>query len=172
MGKGRWMGRGERGEGKGKEMKTSVLPLGGSVETACALGAADGIVDLVESGQTMVFAGLKAIDTVLRSSAVLIKSKSPNRPELVDVIAKRITGVINAQKYVLCKYNIERSKLCEATKITPGKTSPTIDSLEKEGWVAVSATVESKNVANVMDELTACGAVDILVLNIINSRTW
>lgn len=56
--------------------------------------------------------------------------------------------------------------------VTPGKTSPTIDPLEKEGWVAVSATVESKNVANVMDELTACGAIDILVLNIINSRTW
>lgn len=50
-------------------------------------------------------------------------------------------------------------------------TAPTITTLEKAGWVAVSSMVESKRIAPVMDELTACGATDILVLKIENTRT-
>jgi len=116
-------------------------------------------------------AGLKAIDTVIESTAVLIKSKRPSDPQLVDLIAQRIRGIIAAQRYVLCQYNVERSKLEIATKITPGKRAPTITSLDEEGWVAVSSMVEKKAIATVMDELTAVGAQDILVLAIANSRT-
>ena len=82
------------------------------MEAACALGVADGVVDLVgsglpalvlgdnvlikstESGETMKAAGLKAIDTVVESTAVLIKSKHPSNPTLVDLITERIKGVI------------------------------------------------------------------------------
>ncbi|KAH0218582.1 hypothetical protein KCU86_g2598, partial [Aureobasidium melanogenum] len=85
--------------------------------------------------------------------------------------ATRIRGVITAQKYVLCTYNVERSNLDKAAKITPGKRAPTVNSLEESGWVAVSAMVERKNVSNAMDELTAIGATDILVTKIENSRT-
>ena len=76
-----------------------------------------------------------------------------------------------AQKYVLCQYNIPRNILTTASRITPGKRAPTITALEEEGWVAVSAMVEKKSIANVMDELTKVGATDILVLTIANSRT-
>ena len=58
-----------------------------------------------------------------------------------------------------------------ATKITPGKRAPTITALEEADWVAVSSMVEKKEVARVMDELTAVGATDLLVLDIANSRT-
>lgn len=118
----------------------------------------------------MKAAGLKAIDTVVESSAILIKSKAPSNPTVVDLIAARISGVITAQKYVLCQYNIERTRLAEATKVTPGKRAPTITSLDEEGWVAVSAMVEKKCIAPVMDELTWVGATDILVLDIHNTR--
>jgi ATP phosphoribosyltransferase len=77
---------------------------------------------------------------------------------------------IAAQKYVLCQYNVKRTSLPEATKITPGKRAPTVTSLEEEGWVAVSSMVEKKKIATVMDELTAVGATDILVLAIANTR--
>ena len=96
------------------ELKTKVKYVGGSVEAACALGVADGIVDLVgllyplvlitdiwktdgnkESGETMKAAGLKAIDTVVESTAVLIKSKNTSNQKLVDKIASRIGGVIS-----------------------------------------------------------------------------
>lgn len=119
----------------------------------------------------MKAAGLKAIDTVVDSSAILIRSRNPSNPDVVELIASRIHGVITAQKYVLCQYNIERSKLDRAKEITPGKRAPTVTSLEEEGWVAVSSMVEKKKIAPVMDELTKVGATDILVLDIHNSRT-
>lgn len=150
-------------------LKTRIKFVGGSVEAACALGVADGIVDLVESGETMRAAGLKAIATVMESSAVLIKSRS-SKHKLVDLITARMSGVIVAQRYVSCQYNVPRAKLAEATKITPGKRAPTITALEEEDWVAVHVMVEAKKIATVMDDLTAVGASDILVLSIVNTR--
>jgi ATP phosphoribosyltransferase len=82
-------------DGGKRKLKTKIIELSGSVEAACALGVADGIVDLVESGETMKAAGLKAIDTVVDTMAVLIKSKKPSNPELVELITKRIQGVIS-----------------------------------------------------------------------------
>ena len=100
-------------------LKTKIKYVGGSVEAACALGVADGIVDLVgkvllapnlgdtllitslESGETMKAAGLKAIDTVVESTAVLIKSKHPSNPTLVDLITERIKGVIGTMPSTL-----------------------------------------------------------------------
>lgn len=212
-----------------QKLRTKIIELSGSVEAACALGVADGIVDLVgelplfqqlagcpmpdqpvkpslqglwhtsyflatpvhwhglilfthtimnslltwpppESGETMKAAGLEAIDTVVESSSILIKSKSPAHPDLVELIASRIRGVIAAQKYVMCQYNIPRSHITEATKITPGKRAPTVTSLEEEGWVAISVMVERKRIAVAMDDLARVGATDILVLDIANSR--
>ncbi|QLI74788.1 ATP phosphoribosyltransferase [Metarhizium brunneum] len=156
--------------GPRRKPQTKIVELSGSVEAACALGVADGIVDLVESGETMRAAGLKAIDTVVESTAVLVKSRSPSSADMVDLIASRIRGVIAAQRYVLCQYNIERSRLPDASKITPGKRAPTITTLDAEGWVAVSSMVEKKRIALVMDDLTRVGAHDILVLDIHNTR--
>ncbi|KAL1843041.1 hypothetical protein VTJ49DRAFT_3355 [Mycothermus thermophilus] len=155
---------------EGRKLRTKIIELSGSVEAACALGVADGIVDLVESGETMKAAGLKAIDTVLETSAILIKSKAPSNPELVDLIASRIRGVITAQRFVLCQYNVPRDRLAAATAFTPGKRAPTVTSLDEEGWVAVSAMVEKKRIAPVMDDLLKVGAEDILVLDIQNTR--
>ncbi|CAM1507365.1 Fc.00g070060.m01.CDS01 [Cosmosporella sp. VM-42] len=164
------LGEETAGEVSPRKLRTKIVELSGSVEAACALGVAEGIVDLVESGETMRAAGLQAIDTVVESTAVLIKSKSPSNPEMVELIASRIRGVITAQRYVLCQYNIERSRLAEATKITPGKRAATITTLDEEGWVAVSSMVEKKKIAVVMDDLTRVGAHDILVLDIHNTR--
>lgn len=118
-------------------------------------------------------AGLHAIDTVLDTEAVLIKSskpKSPHHDDLINVITKRIAGVIAASKYVVCQYNIHRDNLAAAEKITPGRRAPTISRLEEENWVAVSVMVEKKIVANVMDDLARVGAEDILIFNLDNCR--
>ncbi|CAZ85100.1 unnamed protein product [Tuber melanosporum] len=150
---------------------TRIKYVGGSVEAACALGVADGIVDLVESGETMRAAGLKPIATILTTGAVLIKSKHPSNPTLVKTIESRIRGVIVAKKYVLCTYNISRDKLAAVTKVTPGKRAPTITQLDEYGWVSVSAMVEKSSIATVMDRLEETGAEDILVTQISNSRS-
>lgn len=116
-------------------------------------------------------AGLKAIATVVESTAVLIRSKHPSDPKLVNLIAARIRGVITAQKYVLCTYNVARENLDRARQITPGKRAPTVNSLEEDGWVAVQAMVLRKEIAVAMDALTDMGATDILVTKLENSRT-
>lgn len=132
-------------------------------------------------------AGLKAIGTVVESKAVLIRSKHPSNPELVDKVARRIKGVIGnpslcnqliradflvaaAQRYVTCTYNVHRSLVPTATKITPGKRAPTITALDEVDWVAINVMVEKEKIATVMDDLASCGAEDILVATIANSR--
>jgi len=153
--------------------KTQIEYVGGSVEAACALGLADGIVDLVESGDTMRAAGLRAIATVLETEAVLIRSTTPKHPHLtplVDLITKRIAGVIAANKYVVCQFNISRDKLALASRIAPGRKAPTVSPLEEEGWVAVSSMIEKKNCANTMDDLVNIGAQDVLFFNLDNCR--
>ncbi|KAH9971990.1 HisG, C-terminal domain-containing protein [Lactifluus volemus] len=128
--------------------RTSIEYLGGSVEAACALGLADGIVDLVESGETMRAAGLRPIATLL----------------------PRIAGVIAARQYVVCQYNVRRQSLSAATAITPGRRAPTIAPLEDPEWRAVSSMVERSKVADVMDQLVSVGAEDIMIFNLDNSR--
>ncbi|OQO09099.1 ATP phosphoribosyltransferase [Cryoendolithus antarcticus] len=154
-----------------RKLRTNIKFVGGSVEAACALGVADGIVDLVESGETMRAAGLKAIATVVSSTAVLISSKHPSDPSLVRLISARIRGVITAQKYVLCTYNVERASLPKATTITPGRRAPTVTNLQDAQWVAVQAMVERKRIAQAMDQLSEMGATDIIVTKIENTRT-
>ncbi|KAL8821514.1 MAG: hypothetical protein Q9191_007292 [Dirinaria sp. TL-2023a] len=161
------------GKLEAEDEENSRVIAGGSVEAACALGVADGIVDLVESGETMRAASLHPLTTLVTSTAVLIKSPhpSPANLPLITLIASRIKGVITAQRYVFCQYNIPRSLLTEATKISPGKRAPTITALEESGWIAISVMVEKKEIAGVMDRLAAVGATDILVLDIANSRS-
>lgn len=119
----------------------------------------------------MRVAGLKAISTVVESTAVLIKSKHPSDQKLINLITGRIRGVITAQKWVLCTYNIPRSKLEEVKGITPGKRAPTVTSLDEEDWVAVNVMVENKKIADTMDKLESLGAEDILVTKLENTRT-
>ncbi|GAA96078.1 uncharacterized protein L969DRAFT_94338 [Mixia osmundae IAM 14324] len=154
--------------GKGTEIEY----IGGSVEAACALGLADGIVDLVESGDTMRAAGLRAIATILQSEAVLIKSTraAPENQSVIDLITQRIAGVIAANRYVLCNYNMPRAKLAHATSITPGRRAATITPLDDPEWCAVSAMVVKSTIAETMDRLQAAGASDILVIGLTNCR--
>lgn len=118
-------------------------------------------------------AGLHAIETILTTEAVLIKSSAQKHPDLeplIKMITSRIAGVIAASKYVICQYNILRSNLASATVVTPGRRAPTISRLEDEDWVAVSSMVEKSKIAMIMDELMEIGAEDILVFNLDNCR--
>lgn len=154
-----------------EKMTTKVKYVGGSVEASCALGVADAIVDLVESGETMRAAGLIDIATVLETSAHLIESKNPKSdPELIDTIKSRVQGVMTAQRYVYCNYNAPKSQLPQLLKITPGRRAPTISQIDDEGWVAVSSMIERSKKGDTMDELKKLGASDIMVFEISNCR--
>ncbi|KAG0169753.1 ATP phosphoribosyltransferase (ATP-PRTase) (ATP-PRT) [Apophysomyces sp. BC1034] len=151
--------------------KTTINYVSGSVEAACALGLADGIIDLVESGETMRAAGLHDIHTLMTTESVLIANKNTRHAELINKITSRVRGVIAASKYVLCTYNVERKNLSKAVQITPGRQGATVSALDShEGWVAVSAMIEKKEKGDIMDKLTEIGASDILVMAFTNCR--
>lgn len=153
------------------KITTRIRYVGGSVEASCALGIADAIVDLVESGETMRAAGLTDIATVLETSAYLIESKHPKSdPELIATIKSRIQGVMTAQKYVCCNYNAQIKDLDQLLPITPGRRAPTISKIDDEGWVAVSSMIERAKKGAIMDELKKEGAADIMVFEISNCR--
>lgn len=100
-------------------------------------------------------AGLHAIETILTSEAVLIRSNKPadEHADLIKRITSRVAGHIAAGKYVLCNYNIARKNLEHATGITPGRRAATVSPLDDPEWVAVSSMVLKAEVADVMDRL-------------------
>lgn len=122
-------------------------------------------------------AGLHAIHTLMTSEAVLIRSKRSRTQNadadsiLINKITSRIAGVIAANKYVLCEYNVPRKFLDNATAITPGRRAATVSPLDDPDWVAVSSMVLKKHLADIMDKLTETGATDILVIGIVSSAS-
>eukprot|EP00536_Pseudo-nitzschia_multiseries_P006525 jgi/Psemu1/193280/e_gw1.139.13.1 len=151
-------------------VKTSINYVSGSVEAACGLGLADAVVDLVETGTTMRAAGLEVVHEILSTQATLISNPKTTHTDLITKLQKRLEGYITATKYVMIMYNVNNELMAEAIKITPGKKSPTITTLECGTTKAVSALVLKKEVNNKMDALHDVGATDILVLELKNSR--
>lgn len=150
-------------------LPTKITYVSGSVEAACGLGLADGIVDLVETGTTMRAAGLEIVSTILETQAVLIANPNSTKQKLVEKIHQRFLGYITATKYKMVTYNISKDKFEEAKGITPGRRSPTVNSLIN-GDYAISAMVAEAESSEIMDQLHAIGATDILLFDIENCR--
>ena len=149
------------------ELKISaqVVRLDGAVESSVRLGVADVIADVVSTGNTLRQAGLKIFgEPILQSEAVLIKNAV--QAEGLEILIRRLQGVVTARRYVLLDYDIPKSALDAACELTPGLESPTISPLQKSDWVAVRAMVPRKETNAVMDDLWAIGARGILVTDI------
>ncbi|HUW87787.1 MAG TPA: ATP phosphoribosyltransferase [Candidatus Paceibacterota bacterium] len=149
------------------KISATVVRLDGAVESSVRLGVADVIADVVSTGNTLRQAGLKIFgDPILKSEAVLIqRTGSEIRPEL-EILIRRLQGVIIARRYVLLDYDVPLTLVQQACAITPGLESPTISPLQKGDWVAVRAMVLRKETNHVMDALWALGARGILVTDI------
>lgn len=152
---------------KKNSIKADVVRLDGAVESSIRLGVADVIADVVSTGNTLKQAGLATFgDVILQSEAILIKRKdTPTLPEL-EILVRRLQGVVTARQYVLLDYDVPSDSVEKACDITPGLESPTISPLQKSGWVAVRAMVLRKDTNRLMDELWAVGARGILVTDI------
>jgi ATP phosphoribosyltransferase len=147
-----------------------LVPLSGSVEIMIALGVADAIVDLVETGSTLAANRLRILDEIGQYETLLIQNTQKRLPDVADRVVRRLEGVVIARSYSLLEYNIARAKLAEAERITPGYNSPTINSLEDPAWCAVQVMVRRKDVIDVMEKLEELGASAILETQITNCR--
>jgi ATP phosphoribosyltransferase len=156
-------------------VSASVVELQGAVENAVALGLADAIADVVETGTSLGNAGLVAFgEPLLHSEAVLIKSTtrpfSDDEDEAVQVMVERFQGVLTARRYVMLDYDCPHSVLAEACALTPGIESPTVSPLANAEWVAVRALVPRKGLNRTMDQLKSRGAVAILATELAACR--
>ncbi|MGV8977490.1 MAG: ATP phosphoribosyltransferase [Cellulomonas sp.] len=149
---------------------SEVVRLDGAVETAIRLGVADVIADVVETGTTLRAAGLEIFgEPLLRSTAVLVR-RSGVEPAGLDVLTRRIQGVLTAREYVLMDYDVPLSAVEQAVAITPGLESPTVSPLHNREWAAVRAMVPRADTNRVMDSLYDVGARAILVTSILACR--
>ena len=148
-------------------VKCQIVRLDGAVESSVRLGVADVIADVVSTGNTLRQAGLQVFgEPILTSEAIVIKRKGVEIPAGLEVLVRRLQGVVTARRYVLLDYDVQKSLVDQACAITPGLESPTISPLQKADWVAVRAMVLRKETNRVMDELWALGARGILVTDI------
>ncbi len=151
---------------KGIEVK--IEELGGSVEIATGIGLADGIFDIVSTGSTLIMNGLKEVEEILRSEAVLIANKSltPAISSLLDQLLFRIKAYKEGQgkKYVLL--NAPNAVLPDIVRLMPGMRSPSILPLADEGWSSVHSVIGDDDFWEVIDELKRKGAEGNLVVPI------
>jgi ATP phosphoribosyltransferase len=148
-------------------IQAQIVRLDGAVESSVRLGVADVIADVVSTGNTLRQAGLQVFgEPILTSEAIVIKRKGVEIPAGLEVLIRRLQGVVTARRYVLLDYDVLKSLVEQACAITPGLESPTISPLQKADWVAVRAMVLRKETNRVMDELWTLGARGILVTDI------
>jgi len=144
-----------------------VVRLDGAVESSVRLGVADVIADVVSTGNTLRQAGLEIFgEPILTSEAVVISRTGVVAIPEVEILIRRLQGVVTARRYVLLDYDVKKVDLEAACLITPGLESPTISPLQKEDWVAVRAMVLRTQTNLIMDQLWALGARGILVTDI------
>ena len=144
---------------KNLNISAEVVRLDGAVESSVRLGVADVIADVVSTGNTLRQAGLKIFgDPILTSEAIVIARKGAVIPAELEILIRRLQGVVTARRYVLLDYDVPKNLVEKACAITPGLESPTISPLQKEDWVAVRAMVLRNETNRVMDELWSIGA--------------
>ena len=152
-------------------VQARLIKLDGAVESAVRLGVADAVADVVETGSTLKRAGLVMFgEPILVSEAILIKPRGVADPAGLDLLRRRLNGVMTARNYRMIDYNVPLEKLEAACAITPGIDSPTVSPLHREGWVAVRALIPSKDAQSIMDDLWDAGADGILVTDLAACR--
>ncbi len=152
-------------------VRSRLIRLDGAVETAIRLGVADVIADVVETGTTLRQAGLELFgEPILQSEAILIRRAEVEPPLGIDLLERRLNGVLLARNYVMMDYDVSDSAVEKACAITPGLESPTVSPLARPGWHAVRAMVPRTEAQQIMDDLWELGARAILVTDIAACR--
>ncbi|ANE49838.1 ATP phosphoribosyltransferase [Flavisolibacter tropicus] len=153
---------------KEKGIQAEIHEISGSVELAPSIGLADVVCDLVSSGSTLFMNGLKEVETILKSQAVLIKNKGlgSEQQQLLDKLLFRIRSVRKAKnnKYILL--NAPNEALPKIFELLPGMKSPTVLPLAETGWSSVHSVLAEDEFWEKIEKLKQAGAQGILVVPI------
>lgn len=149
-------------------INATIEVISGSVEIAPGIGLADGICDIVSSGSTLLSNGLKEVEIVLKSQAVLVSNQNLDE-EIQSILNKLLFRIRSVQKAKENKYillNTPNKQLEKIVQILPGMNSPTILPLAKEGWSSLHSVISEEKFWEIIDELKEAGAEGILVVPI------
>lgn len=151
-----------------KGVSADVNKIRGSVEIAPSIGLADAVCDLVSSGSTLFANGLREVETVMKSEAVLIAPDAlgDDANTLLERLVFRINAVRKARqnKYILL--NAPNDKLARIIDLLPGIKSPTVMPLAETGWSSVHSVINENDFWEIVENLKNAGAEGILVLSI------
>ena len=151
---------------KKESVEAEIHEIAGSVEIAPAVGMADAIFDIVSSGGTLVSNGLKEVEKVLFSEAVLIATQglTVEKQAILDQLKFRFEAALESRgmKYMLM--NLPSESVEKAIKILPAMRSPTVMPLAQEGWCSMHSVVVEDELWDKIEQLKAIGAEGILVL--------
>lgn len=151
-----------------KGVKAHLHEISGSVEIAPSIGLADAVCDIVSSGSTLLSNGLKEVETILKSEAVLIghKAMSEERLEVLNQLLFRMDAVQRGSnnKYVLLNAPAESTE--KIIDILPGMRSPTVLPLAMPGWNSIHSVIKEQEFWEIIEQLKAAGAEGILVVPI------
>lgn len=150
------------------KINAEIEEISGSVEIAPGIGLANAVCDLVSTGSTLLTNGLKEVETVIKSQAVIIGNKnlSEEKLEILNKLLFRIRAVKNASenKYILL--NAPESAIERICEILPGMKSPSILPLAEKGWCSLHSVIKEDEFWDIIDQLKNAGAEGILVIPI------
>jgi len=147
-----------------------VIEIQGAVEAMVPLGLVDAIVEIVETGTSLVENDLRELAEILRAETVLIGTRAPHDTAARDRLLRRIDGVLSAGRYSLVEYNCPAKAVDVARQITPGFSAPTIQQTSDPAWLAVKVLVEKSDLQAVIDRLEEIGCVAILETEVRHAR--
>ena len=153
---------------KQHNITADIHEISGSVEIAPGIGLADVVADLVSSGSTLFMNGLKEVETILQSQAVLIKNNALGQPQLalLDKLLFRMRAVKKAKRNKYILLNAPNEKIKDIIALLPGMKSPTVLPLAETGWSSVHSVLNEDEFWDKIEQLKAAGAQGILVIPI------
>lgn len=150
------------------KIQADIHEISGSVEIAPGIGLSEAICDLVSSGSTLFMNGLKEVEVILKSEAVLVSGETlpEEQAQILKKLCFRIQSVKKARdnKYILL--NAPNEHLEDICKLLPGMKSPTVLPLAEQGWSSVHSVVDENDFWGIIEQLKSFGAQGILVVPI------
>lgn len=151
-----------------QQVEAEIHEISGSVEIAPGIGLADAICDLVGTGSTLLTNGLREVETVLQSEAVLARPQqlSVEKEALLQRLLFRIEAVQQASRNKYILLNAPNDRLSTIIALLPGIKSPTVLPLAMPGWSSLHSVIEENQFWEVIEQLKLAGAEGILVVPI------
>lgn len=153
---------------KEKNITVCIEEIGGSVEIATGIGLADAIFDIVSTGSTLLMNGLKEVEVIFKSEAVLIANQTllPEKQVILNELLFRIQSVKQAAEHKYILLNAPNDAIQKIASVLPGMKSPTILPLVEEGWSSLHSVIKEDQFWEIIDQIKQLGAQGILVVPI------